>query len=106
MKAEEAAVTLQRSRGYVVVAYPARCSAYPEIGEKLEKFAGGSLTGHKLVVMTSTTREDWDGQVRALLPVLETWRRVHALNRGTTVGKGARFYRCQLVPVKIGGYPQ
>lgn len=89
MRAEEAAIKCHRERGYVVIGFTDALEGPVNFGDSLDHFAGGSLTGHVLIVEQDATRAEWDDQVQFLF---SSWH----IPRNPIPAKRQRFYRCRL----------
>jgi hypothetical protein len=64
MTALEGAQTMMRMQGYVVLGIIKPTADV--IGTRFDEFADGYLDGHKLRVISETTREEWSKQRAAL----------------------------------------
>ena len=84
-KATAAAKRLVKKRGYVVIALPPHEEMIINPGDWLTTFAGQDLLGCELIVLQSSTREDWQQQAALL-----------RLQDPSTGAPGERFFRCRL----------
>lgn len=87
VNALDSARAMMSSRGYVVVGIPAHESMPLETGASLTEFGGVVLKDHFLIVLSRTTRKDWDSQFVALFGDKKD-NNIHA--------RSSRYFRCVL----------
>jgi hypothetical protein len=86
---EVAAIKMQTERGHVVIGCPPQ-DKFPQIGDRIQHFAGAFLLTHVLHVIAETDRADWEEQVKAIFGPK------HPANRKHPKLPGQRFFSCTL----------
>ena len=95
MTGEDAAIRMQRERGYVVIAFPPATENEAPIPSVHTEFASAPLLSHELIIKTTTNRKDWEQQVEAI------FGKGHPACKKNPPLFGQRFFRCELQKLRI-----